>query len=185
MYVCCGVLVRAHGGFGEFDAEGVGGIGAQFFQGELVARECVDPAAEAVATLVGEGEQAFRRAFLGGVPYGGHQFGFLHALEGAVDAGGVGLLAAEHGGLRRLLHNDVAVQRRLGAGEQREDGGLRQPVERFSQLSALLQIGVGLGMAAAPHGRFLFLFFTVAHAQADGGTRRRWPAVKYANTIIS
>ena len=110
------------------------------------------------------------------VPYGGDELGLLHALEGAVDAGGVGLLAAEHGGLRRLLHDDVAVQGLVGAGEQREDGGLRQAVERLAELGALLHILVGLGMAAAPHGRDLFLarmdFAPVLRHRLRGGWTR-------------
>ena len=55
-------LMRAQGGVGEVDAQGAGGEAAELFEGELVAGQGVDPAAQAAAALVGEREQALGRA---------------------------------------------------------------------------------------------------------------------------
>ena len=82
----------------------------------------------------------------------------LHFLQGAVDAGRIGLLAAEHGRGRRALHDDVAVQGLFRSGEYCQNGGLRHAGERLPQLGALLQIVIGLRVAHMPHkGPFDFV----------------------------
>jgi len=145
--------VRAYGSIGQVDAKRASGLRAELLKGELIAGQCVDPAAKAVTALVGQGEQALCRTLLGGVPLRGDKPCLLHALQSTVDAGCIGLLAAEHGRIGRLLHDDVAMHGLICLGKQGENGGLGKSIQGLSELSAFLQIFIRFRVAAAPHGR--------------------------------
>ena len=143
--------MRAVGRGRDVDSEGCRRRHAQLLDGQLVAGQGVDPAAQARAALVGQREQALGRPLFRGIPARFHQPGLLHALQRAVDAGRIGLLAAEHGRARGLLHDDVAVHGLVAGGEQREDGGLREAAERFAQRSAFNKFFFRLRIADAQH----------------------------------